>query len=218
MEIIVQGRGNEYFAPDQVVLSLHFVTKGETYEEVLNKGTENVQLFVEEILLKNGFKKEDMKTRSFVIKQETKYNEVTRTYDPDGYSYNQMVFLKFDYDKYFIANMLEDLSKFDMASMYHMNFGLKDEKECRRIVLSKAYQDALDQAYAIAMAANKTLKYCQKVDFKPFTTDYVSQAVLDSNMLYAEKAYSGATQAIVDTFYPEDIEISETLYCLWIAE
>lgn len=218
MEIIVQGKGVEYFTPNEVTLSINFTTKGYTYEEVLRKGTENVQLFVEELIIKNNFKKEDMKTRNFVIREDTKYNKITGQYDPDGYSFNQMASLKFDYNKELMANMMVSISKLNNAPMCQISFGIKDEKECRRNILAIAYKDAEDQAKAIAEASGKTLKYCQKVDFKPFITDYVSQARIGSDMMYAEKACYGAAQTIVNTFTPEDIELSETLYCLWIAE
>lgn len=218
MEIIVQGKGVEYFTPNEVTLSINFTTKGYTYEEVLRKGTESVQLFVEELIIKNNFKKEDMKTRNFVIREDTKYNKITGQYDPDGYSFNQMASLKFDYNKELMANMMVSISKLNNAPMCQISFGIKDEKECRRNILAIAYKDAEDQAKAIAEASGKTLKYCQKVDFKPFTTDYVSQARIGSDMMYAEKACYGAAQTIVNTFTPEDIELSETLYCLWIAE
>lgn len=218
MEIIVQGKGVEYFTPNEVTLSINFTTKGYTYEEVLREGTKNVQLFVEELIIKNNFKKEDMKTRNFVIREDTKYNKMTGQYDPDGYSFNQMASLKFDYNKELMANMMVSISKLNNAPMCQISFGVKDEKECRRNILAIAYKDAEDQAKAIAEASGKTLKYCQKVDFKPFTTDYVSQARIGSDMMYAEKACYGAAQTIVNTFTPEDIELSETLYCLWIAE
>ena len=130
----------------------------------------------------------------------------------------ELVRLKFDYDKELIANMMVSISKLDNAPMCQINFGLKDERKCRRDLLTSAYKDAENQAQAIAEASGKTLKYCQKVDFKPFTTNYVSQAIIDSDMMYAEKACSGVTQTIVNTFTPEDIELSEILYCLWIAE
>ncbi len=106
MEIIVQGKGVEYFVPDEVVLNINFNTKGLTYEEVLSEGTRNVQHFVNELLLKNGFQKEDMKTRNFVICEETKYNNITMNYDHDGYSFNQMAVLRFDYDKELMAKMM----------------------------------------------------------------------------------------------------------------
>ncbi len=218
MEIIVQGEGTGYFTPNEVILNIHFTIKGYTYEEVLREGTKNVEVFVEELLLKNNFKKEDMKTRNFVIREDTKYNKITGQYDHDGYSFNQMASLKFDYDKELMANIMVSISKLDNAPMCQIQFGIKEEDACRRSILAKAYKAAEMQAEAIAEAAGKTLKSCQKVDFQPFTTDYVSRARIDSDVMYAEKAYHGIAQTIVNTFTPEDIEVSETLYCLWICE
>lgn len=159
-----------------------------------------------------------MKTRSFVIRENTKYNKITGQYEFDGYSFNQVGILKFDYDKELMAHMVVLISQLDNAPTYQINFGIKDEKECRRSILSSAYQDAENQAEIIANASGKKLKCCQKVDFKPFTTEFISHAMIGSDMMYSEKACRGATQSIINTFAPEDIEVSETLYCLWIAE
>lgn len=218
MEIIVQGKGTEIFTPNEVILNIGFNTKGQSYEEVLSEGVKNVQKFVNELLLQNGFTTEDMKTRNFVVREDQKYDEVTRTYLFDGFSFNQNATLKFDYNKERMAKIMEDLSKLDNAPTCQINFGVKDAKECKRKILSKAYKEAELQAQAIAEAAGKSLKQCVKVDFKPFTTDYVSQTTFDSDMMYAKSARLGAAPAIINTFTPEDIELSETLYCLWLAE
>ena len=218
MEIIVQGKGTEFFTPNEVILNIGFNTKGQSYEEVFSEGVKNVQKFVNELLLQNGFTTEDMKTRNFVVREDQKYDEVTRTYLFDGFSFNQNATLKFDYNKERMAKIMEDLSKLDNAPTCQINFGVKDVKECKRKILSKAYKEAELQAQAIAEAAGKSLKQCVKVDFKPFTTDYVSQTTFDSDMMYAKSARLGAAPAIINTFTPEDIELSETLYCLWLAE
>lgn len=218
MEIIVEGKYTNSFVPDEVRLNINFFVKGITYEEVLNKGTLNVQLFIEEVLLKNGFKKDDMKTRSFIIKEEKKYNEITRTYDFDGYSFSQDAVLKFDYDTNLMANIIVAISRFNNSLTCQINFGLKDEEKCRKTLLSNAYKDAENKAMIIAEASGKMLKCCQKVDFRPSTNDYVSNAILGNDMMYAEKYMKGAIQNIVNTFTPEEIELTETLYCLWIAE
>lgn len=218
MEIIVQGKGTEYFAPNEVNLNINFKIKGKSYEEVLREGTKNVQFFVDEILLKNNFQKEDMKTRNFTIREETRYDALTRKNVFEGFSFNQSATLKFDYDKDRMAQMMVEVSKLSNAPMCQVNFGIKNEKECRKNILAKAYKDAEEQALAIAFAAGKTLNQCVKVDFKPFTTNFVSRAKFDSDLMYAEKACRGAAETIVNTFTPEDIEISETLYCLWLAE
>ena len=38
MEIIVQGKGTEFFTPNEVILNIGFHTKGQSYEEVLSEG------------------------------------------------------------------------------------------------------------------------------------------------------------------------------------
>lgn len=218
MEIVVQGKGVEYFTPDEVILNISFNTKDQSYEEALSNGVKNVEKFVNELLLQNGFTANDMKTRNFVVKEDKKYNEMTRTYIFDGFSFNQNATLKFDYNKERMAKIIEAFSKLENAPSCQINFGVKDAKECKGKIITKAYKEAELQAQAIASAAGKSLKQCVKVDFKPFTTEYFSQSNLDTNMMYANDTRLGAVPAIINTFTPEDIELSETLYCLWITE
>ncbi len=218
MEIVVEGTGKQFITPDLIALHLNFVMNGDSYEEVLEKGIENVQHFID-LLVQTHFNKDDMKTRSFVIREENKYNEATRTYEKDGFSFNQQAILMFDYNKDIMANLMVHLSKMENAPMCQLSFGVKDEKNIRRNILKDAYKEAEEQALAIALAAGKTLKVCEKVDFKPFTTPYVSSSVLDGTMMrQSEVCYSGAVEKITNVFTPEDIELTETVYSLWIAE
>lgn len=221
MEIIVEGVGTECFTPNEVIMNLQFITIGKSHEEVLEIGSKNVQSFVNDLLIPNGFNIDDMKTRNFIIREETKYNEITRTYDFDGYSFNQSAKIKFDYNRTKLSIMMESISKLSNPPICRVDFGIKNEKECKRNILEKAYRDAEEQAYAIAYASGKTLKYCAKVDFKPFTTSYISASNFDGNIMY-EKTVCGHASNVAETitkiFTPEDIELSEKLYCLWIAE
>ena len=218
MEIIVQGKGIAYFTPNEIILSMNFYKKGNSYEEVLSSGVMSVQDFINNILLSNGFNKEDMKTRNFVVREEQKYDNMTKQYLSDGFSFSQIATIKFDYDKEKLANIMEQLSKLDNAPQYHADFGVKDKKDCRRQVLVNAYKDAELQAQAIAEASGKKLTQCAKIDFKPFTTTYVSQTDFEGEMMYATADRAGTATTIMNTFTPEDIELSETLYCLWLAE
>jgi Uncharacterized conserved protein len=223
MEIIVQGEGESFYTPDQVVLSFNFFIKENTYEEALTNGSVNVLEFVNNILLAHGFFKEDMKTNSFHIKKETIYNEITRTYDFKGYSYNQNATLKFDYNKEKLSKIMEDISKMSRPPFYNVDFTVKDVKACKKDNLTKAYKNAEEQAQIIAEAAGKVLVNCAKTDFKPFTTEFISKGYnCGSSYLDAEKSIGMAKMSAAETinavFTPQDILISETLYCLWIAE
>jgi len=215
MEIIVKGSAEKYFTPDEIILNFNFYVKGYTYEEVLEHGTNNVYNFINEFLIKEGFNKEDLKTRSFLIKEETKYNESTRKYDRDGYSFNQSATLKFDYDKDKLARMMSSLSTLSIYPKCQIDFGVKDEKSVRRSILALAYNDAKEEANAIAKAAGLELDECVKVDFKPFTTEYVSHSHMDSEMMMKTARFGATPDKINAIFTPEDILITETLYTLW---
>lgn len=215
MEIIVQGTGTKYFKSNEVVLNLTFTNKAKTYDVALSDGIRNINYFVEEILLKNGFSKNDLKTRSFVINEEKKYDEKTREYIDVGYSFNQVAILKFDYNMELLSKLILAMSKMTIAPTYYIKFGVKNEEECKEEVLTKAYQNAYNQALTIATAASKTLRCCQKVDFQPISNNYYSSAEFSSNFMRTKAVNS---DMIINSFTPEDIEISETLYCLWIAD
>jgi len=224
MEIIVQGTGESFYTPNQVILSLNFFVKETNYDEALANGSANVLEFVNTLLSAHGFTKEDMKTNSFLIRKETKYNESTKTYDFVGYSYNQNATLKFDYDKEKLSVIMEEISKMSKPPFYKVDFTVKDIKACKRDNLTKAYKDAEEQAQIIAEASGKTLKHCARTDFKPFTTEYVSRGY-DSDMVYGASkdmakmiSKTSSAETINAVFTPQDVEISETLYCLWIAE
>lgn len=216
MEIIVEGNATLSITPDLVILNLSFKTKAHTYEEALGKGIEEVQNFVDEVLLKNNFTVDDMKTQNFVIKEEQKYNEQTESYIFDGYSFYQNATIKFDYDKVRLAKVIEGIAKLEKAPSIQVNFGVKNEKAYQEKVLQDAYQDAQFQAEAIAKAAGKVLDQCKKVDFKPFTEEYISKTRLMDSFENANTL--NAIPKMINIFTPEDIKITENLYCLWITK
>ena len=215
MEIITTGICEESYKPDQIVLTLNFIFKDNLYDEVLENGTKSVLDFVNNILYKYGFSEEDIKTKSFIIKEEQKYNEETRSYDFDGYSYNQTVILKFDYELDKLTNMMKDISKLSNPPYYKIEFSLKDEEKVKKELISKAYNDAKEKANIIALASNKILKDCTKVSFKPLDVDFLSLTSLDNSAMYLKEASMPLMNKI---FTPEDITLSETIYCLWISE
>ena len=218
MEIIVEGVGTRYFTPNQIILNFNFVTKGNSYDEVLEKGSSNVELFIDGILLPSGFTKHNLKTRNFIIKEETKYNSETNNYEFDSFSYNQVALLKFDYNKEQLSKLMENIATLTNPPMYQISFGLKDLEDAKKEVLKYAYDDAFTQAQTIADATSKKLIGCSKVTFKPFDSAYISESSLGYGLMNEAKMIRSVSEVIANTFTPEDIKITEKLYCLWIAE
>ena len=213
MEIHVEGEELEYVSPDQVILNIEFKKKGESYNAVLNEGIESVKTFIEQILIPNSIDKEELKTRSFTIEEDKKYNNKLKKYEKVGFLFNQEAILRFDYDKILSAAIMISLSNLKNPPLCYVEFGLKDKKEVQKNILSKAYEDAKIKAEAIAIASKKKLKDCIKTEFlKKSNSEFISNFAIEEEIF--NSSLEVQTKNIVNTLIPEDIKLSEKLYCL----
>lgn len=229
MDIIVEGIGKKYYTPDEVEISLEFYTKAESYDGALEQGTRDVEIFINDVLETMNFNKEIMKTRSFRVYEETRYDYDRKKEIHLGFAYTQQATLKFDYSMSMIAEFMDRVSKLKNAPKYHLAFNVKDMKQCKEEALAEAYNNAKEKAEAIAKTAGKELKECAKTDFRPFEERVVSRSSLNSKDLFMQedmamegvpyiRKRTGIQDTIQTIFTPEDVEIAETLYCLWITD
>ena len=103
--------------------------------------------------------------------------------------------------------------------MLHIDFALKDIESKKRELISVAYEDAKKKAEALAVAANKNLRDCVRVEI-----DYVPHNEMRGNMMFEEAAaFRGAPmddfgqqiKNIDETFKPDDITLSKEISCVW---
>ncbi len=225
MDIMVEGTGKRFYKPDEVEISLNFYTKTESYKTALEEGTRDVQTFIENVLQQMQFSKEDLKTRSFRVYEEKRYDYEKKVEIKFGFAYTQGATLKFDYDVNVIAEFMERVSKLLNPPKYTIAFNVKNEQKSKNEAMADAYNNAKEKAEAIAKTAGKILKECIKTDFRPFEERVYSRSSLGSEMFEEERVdfavgakKMSAQDTITNIFTPEDIEISETLYCLWVAD
>ena len=165
---MLEGRWLRYYRPEEVEISLNFYTKTNSYETALENGTRDVQIFISEILEKMNFEKDNLKTRSFRVYEETRYDYERKVEIKCGFAYTQSATLKFDYNIDVVAEFLERTSKLSNPPQYTIGFTVKNIQESKNEALADAYNMAREKAEAIAKAARKTLKECIKTDFRPF--------------------------------------------------
>ena len=225
MDIVVEGTGKKYYAPNEVDISLDFFVNEKTYEKVVDKGTKAVARFINEVLTALNIPQEELKTRNFRVVRDIRYNYETKKNVDNGYNYSQNAFLKLDYSKDIIAKFIAELSKLDDAPKYTMNFTIKNMEEAKNEVLTEAYNKAREKAEVIAHAAGKNLRDCVKTDFRPFSDHIQSVTSFGSRDFYEDsesvmrKAKSSSVEeTILTTFNPEDVLVTNTLYCLWITD
>ena len=231
MDIIVEGVGKKYYTPEEVEVRLDFYTMEGSYEKALERGTKDVEIFVDDVLEEMGFNKEELKTRSFRVFEETRYDYDKKKTISLGYAYTQNGTMKFDYSIERMAEFMDRVSKMKNPPKYHLSFNVRDIKLSKKEALDEAYNEAKSKAEAIAFAAGKNLKDCVKIDFRPFEERVISNSRIGSqdmmlDMMFEEDSApmmskkmraSKAQESIQTIFTPEDIEISETLYCLWVT-
>lgn len=215
MDILVEGKGEKSFKPNQIEISFEFRTVAETYDEVLSLGVKNVENYFE-VLKTMKFEKESLKTRSFRVYENRVYDDKTRTYKNEGYAFNQSVKLKFEYNMQRLSSLMEITSKQKNPPTYQIIFNIKDDKKVEREIIALAVEDAKFQAEAIASASGKKLKDCIKISFQPFDEKIESPTRFGESRAMCKSA--SVSESIQNVFVPEDVEIEKTIYCLWTAE
>lgn len=116
-----------------------------------------------------------------------------------------------------LSKLMEVTSKSKNPPRYQIMFNVKDCKKSQEDLLAIAFKDAESQAKSIAKASGKELKECLKVSFEPFDTDNPSQTRYEGEMMYKSKS-SAVRENICNTFVPEDITLSATIYCHFITK
>ena len=216
MEITTIGRGKGKYVPDEVQINLVFQSRSIDYQTALTEGNKGIDEFVNEVLVKLGFNKNDLKIRNLIVREERKYNNQTGNNELVGYLFESDALLEFPYDKALITLFLNSISKLTNPPHFTLNFGLKNEEQHKNELLQKAYQDALNKAEVIAKSANKKVKESLKVSFEPLNQPFSSLSSFDSrNILYTNETN---INNFVNYLNPVDIEVEEILYALFLAE
>ena len=187
--------------------------------------------FVSDVLVALDETKENLKTQGYRIQEAYRYSNNKSIFD--GFNYSQSAKIKFDYDIKKMASLIELVAKLKNPPSYLITFELKDEDECKNQVLAEAMKKAKTKAEAIASAVDMKLARCLKADFKPFEEVLTSSSRVSGRdfamgntgdlpamprMFQTPQDAPSAAENIQRTFTPEDICISETIYCLWQAE
>jgi len=217
MEIIVSGTGERSFKPNKINLFFNFEYKFKDYETAISEGVKYVDSYIK-LLTGEGIKAEQVKTRSFKVYENKVYDNITRKTTSEGYVFKQEASLDLAFDKKLLANIMEKTSKAANPPMYRINFGLKNIKMAQDNLLKLAYEDAKKQAEAIAKASNKNLVDCLKTSFEPFDKMFTSQTNFYSKDLECCcKRVGNVSETIENIFQPEDITVTKTIYCLFLA-
>lgn len=226
MEIVVQGTGIKEVIPDQIKIRIEFNFLEKTYDKSLEEGTKSVIEFINNVLPKLDLNKDDLKTLRFSIEHKTETDYKTDKKKDLGYQFEQISNIEFDYDKDKINTFMTEVLKMTQIPEYNISFDVKDKEEIKTEALKKAFEECEKKAKLIANASNRSLKKCQRTDFKPIDDihhiDLSSTSIRGNGDLeipsFLGKKDSKTFTGFTESFTPEKVKIVQTIYALWIAE
>lgn len=221
MDIYVTGIGEEKFAPDQIRIVLTFQSREKTYAEAYEKGLRSVEEFVRKVLPAAKLKKKDFISTYFNVSVEKEYEEEKRRYVDCGYVFHQGSYIEFDYDMKKASKVIEMINTLENAPEYNLQFSLKEDKEAEEATIRKAYEDAKRKAEVLAKEAGCALGRCKKSDLNHTSLRFQSNTSFDMVMAestMANGAMRSLKSSVAEVFTPEEITISESVYCVFEAE
>lgn len=231
MNIIVEGNGCVEVVPNIINISLTFECLEKDYNQSLAKGTDSINLFVENVLPKLNFKKEEFVTSNLKIEHETERDYKTDKTIDLGYRYHQEANIKLTYSNDNIKIFMREVSKLTDMPKYDITFDIENKEELSSKCLKDAYDKAESKAQVIAVASGKELLECAKIDFKPiegislYYNNHATHIREESNDLdipaflrKKEKPKEFDFEKFTDSFSPKKIKIYETIYCQWTTK
>lgn len=231
MQIFMNGEASRDYAPDEVLLSVTFENRADTYDEALRGGVEKVSNYIAKIKEVVGLTNDVFKTRAYNVAERKHVNEIKAETEADldknlrrvvseGFFFRQYVELKIDYDRDRLAKIMVATSMIENAPQIRVIFGLKHTPERRRELIGDAYNDAKSKAEALAYAAGKHLRDCVRVDLDKVINEHQFDYANCRTMSKTSRAidiqnYNETIKKIDESFRPDDITVSKTISCVW---
>lgn len=214
MEIYISAEGKKKVMPDMTKITFKVNSKNASYEKVINDGIKNRSELISS-LVKLGFSEKDIKTNNYFITEEKRYNEKNKNYEVVNYLFNENCELKFKYDNELFNKIMLSVSKLESAPTCEMSFYVSNKRKYVDEILKDAYEDALYEGEILAKVAGKKIIECKKISFKPFDDNFVTNENLEFSPRVAKTLYSVDNNI---SLTPKEIEVTKTIYCLFIAD
>ena len=206
----VSGRSEMNVMPDVGILTLSISEVKLEFNaalSALDKKTSKVK----KQMIKLGFSKEDLKTRSFSIRENTIYDGRKRR--DSGYVANQSVILEFNYSKERISEILSEFAEESVGMQLSFAFKLSDslKAKSKEQLMAMASKDAQQKAALLASNFGLQLDKVMSITYGTAPAQMNNPLYRTSSMAMDEMP----AKAYVSGFTPEFIKLTETVHASW---
>lgn len=203
--IRVQGKGRVFQSPDRVRVAFSITGKDADFTKAVEQG--NLKIEALRVVAEScGIARTEMKTISFDIEEETKYDSGRRHHIGFICEHKLSVCLPIDQDLlgHFLSAVIQSKAKPEMT----LTFEVSDTEELKQKVLANAVENAKRRAQTIATASGVTLGSIQQIEYG------YSEIRISSEPVIMEM-HDVASGPIAPDFEPDDVEAEDTVTITW---
>lgn len=213
--IKITGKGKVSVKPDIIRLNMTMEESYKEYEVTLSQSSETTKM-LKELFVSLGFKKDDLKTRSFDI--DTKY-ESYKAKDQSwkkrlvGYTYTHRMLIEFDADNKKLGEILYALAHSVITPEISIEYTVSDPEKHKDQLLKNAIEDSKHKAEVLANAANVKLGDIVSIDYSWGEINFVSEPIQSFAFASAEKSIDSNGYDI--DIEADDIDVTDTVTVIW---
>lgn len=211
----ITGKGKVSVKPDIIRLNMTMEESYKEYEVTLSQSSETTKI-LKELFVSLGFKKDDLKTRSFDI--DTKY-ESYKAKDQSwkkklvGYTYTHRMLLEFNADNKKLGEILYALAHSVIAPEISIEYTVSDPEKHKDELLKNAIEDSKHKAEVLANAADIELGDIVSIDYSWSEINFVSEPIQNFAFASAEKTMASTGYDI--DIEADDIDVTDTVTVIW---
>ena len=171
---------------------------------------------LKELFVSLGFKKDDLKTRSFGI--NTKY-ESYKAKDQSwkkrliGYTYTHHMLIEFDADNNKLGEILYALAHSVITPEISIEYTASDAERYKDELLKNAIEDSKHKAKVLEHAADVELGDIVSIDYSWGEINFVSEPIQNFAFASAEKTIDSPGYDI--DIEADDIDVTDTVTVIW---
>lgn len=214
--ITIDAKSNLSVKPDKTCVILTLNDKSKSYQEILKKSAEDLNIVVNS-LKEVGFLREELRTSYFTInqKKDGHYEQNKYVIDFDGFEYIENIKIEFNNNNELINKILVTLANISLKVEVAINYFIGDVTSKNRELEALAIKEATEKALSLTKVAGVKLGKILSIECLDDSNVFSTNDVMIMNNLRSAK---GVTQSFNVDMEPENIKLTKLVKLVYEIE
>jgi len=207
-KLTITGKAKLSVSPDIVILSFNIFGHEWEYEASMNTLDDKVNT-LRAILISNGIKKEELKTKNFSVDRSETYDRKEEKSKFNGFKATHDMDLILPLDKVLLNKLLTEISSISNDLEFDISFGVKNTEPFGKELIKIAITNGKETAQLICESSGVELKEILNIDYD--IDDLYIRSQASSN----RQGFMNMDRSLTPDFEPDNITISDSINITW---